>query len=422
MTFSMFFVLIIFLVCLVFVITEKINKTIVVLAGATIFMLLGYVPQELAFSKYVDWNVIFLLIGMMILVGVIKDSGLFEYFAIYLAKKARGNPKIILIALFMISGILSAFFDSVSTCVIMAPVAILIAVELGISPLPFVISQSIASNIGGTATLIGDPANLMIASAKNFNFIDYIQNIFFFVMFMLILCSGLALFFFHKQLVVSNERRARIMEFQEKELLRDKPLIIYSIISFVAFLILLIFQKYFNLHASTIALAAAIFLIFKAKRDNFEHFLCREVQWGTILFFVGLFIMVGGLEESHLIKIFSEKIISLTNNNQRNLALFTIWIPGFIASFIDNVPYVATMLPVLENIHITNDGVWWAFILGSVLSANGTMIGSCASIVSVSICKESGHPISFGVFSKYSAIITVITFILSTGFILIKFF
>ena len=420
MTFQMGLALVVFIFCFSLIVSERFNKTIVAITGATFFMLFKFVPQFHAFHNYIDWNVIFLLIGMMIMVGIVKDSGIFEYIAIYLAKKSKGDPKIILIVLFLTSGIFAAFIGNVSSAIIMAPISILIAVELGISPLPFVIAQAIAANIGGTATLIGDPANLMIGSAAEFSFLDYLQNISLFVLFLLVICSGVVYLFFRKQLVVPNERRARIMEFHEKELLRDKSLLIYSIVTFVIFLTLLILQKVLDLDPATIALAAAVMLLFKAKRLNFEQFITNEIYWSTILFFIGLFIMVGALEETKFIEMFSGKIFALTGENEKLLSVFIIWVTGVVAAFIDNVPYVTTMIPVIKVIPC-NVGVWWAFVLGAVLSGNGSMIGSSANIISVSISKKSAHPISFWTFTKYSAIITVITFIFSTIYILVRY-
>jgi len=410
-----------FSICLILIIIEKINKTIVAIGGACLFLLLQLVSQEAAFNHYIDWNVIFLLIGMMMMAGIMKDSGIFEYIAIYLAKKAKGDPKIIIVAIFLLSGIFAGFVGSCATVIIMAPISILIAVELGISPLPFVIAQAIATNIGGTATLIGDPANLMIGSAAGFSFLDYLQNVSLFVLFLLIICSGVIYLFFRKQLVVQNERRARIMEFNEKELLRDKALLIYSIITFVIFLTLLILQKKFGLDSATIALSAGVMLLFKANKKDIEHFISNEIYWGTILFFIGLFVMVGALEESGLIKIFSEKITSFTGDNERLLSVFIIWVTGAVAAFLDNIPYVTTMVPVIKGIECSA-GVWWAFVLGAVLSGNGSLIGSSANIISVSICKKSEHPISFWTFTKYSATITAITYIFSTAYILLRYF
>ena len=420
MTLEMIFALVVFIFCFALIVSEKFNKTIVAISGATFFMLFKFVPQFLAFHKFVDWNVIFLLIGMMIMVGIVKDSGIFEYIAIYLAKKSKGDPKIILVVIFLTSGLFAAFIGNVSSAIIMAPISILIAVELGISPLPFVIAQAIAANIGGTATLIGDPANLMIGSAAEFSFLDYLQNVSLFVLFLLVVCSGVVYLFFRKQLVVPNERRARIMEFHEKELLRDKPLLIYSIVTFVIFLTLLILQKVLDLSPATIALAAAVMLLFKAKRLNFEQFITNEIYWSTILFFIGLFIMVGALEETEFIAMFAGKIFTLTGKEGGLLSVFIIWVTGIVAAFIDNVPYVTTMIPVLKVIE-PNVGVWWAFVLGAVLSGNGSMIGSSANIISVSISKKSAHPISFWTFTKYSAIVTIITFIFSTIYILVRY-
>ena len=213
------------------------------------------------------------------------------------------------------------------------------------------------------------------------------------------------------------------MEFHEKELLRDKSLLIYSIVTFVIFLTLLILQKVLDLSPATIALAAAVMLLFKAKRLNFEQFIANEIYWSTILFFIGLFIMVGALEETKFIELFSDKIIILTGGSERLLSVFIIWVTGVVAAFIDNVPYVTTMVPVVKEIGSAEliPGVWWAFVLGAVLSGNGSMIGSSANIISVSISKKSAHPISFWTFTKYSAIITVITFLFSTIYILVRY-
>lgn len=417
----------IFVGCYFFIATEKINKIVVALAGAVIYIAFGFIPQDLAFSHYIDWNVIFLLIGMMIMVGIIKSTGLFEYIAIFLAKKAKGNPKKILLMLFFITGIFSALLDNVTTVVILTPISILIAVEMGISPLPFVITQAIASNIGGTATLIGDPPNVMIGSAAGISFMGFVENLALFVLFNMIISALVMFLFFRKKLVVSNERRARIMEFEEKHLITDKGLLQYSVVVFIIFLCLLFFQEILHLHAATIALFAATALMIRARKVNIDHFLNNEIEWGTILFFVGLFIMVGALEEVGIIGLMSDKIMHITQGNMKATAVSMIWTAGIASAFIDNIPFVATMIPMIKDISQTAgaDGVmplWWALSLGACFGGNGTLIGASANVISAGICKKSNYPISFLTFTKYGALITLINLFFSTFFIMWRYF
>lgn len=432
---QMLIALAIFLICYVFIATEKINKIVVALSGAVIYLLFGFLPQTKAFSDYIDWNVIFLLIGMMIMVGIIKTTGVFQFIAVYLAKKAKGSPKKILIILFFITGIFSALLDNVTTVIIICPISILIAVEMGISPLPFVITQALASNIGGTATLIGDPPNIMIGSAAGLSFLMFVRNLAPFVIINMFACAGIVYLFFRKQLIVSNERRARIMEFEEKALITDKSLLVYSIVVFCIFLLLLLLQDILHLSAATIALTAAVLLMLKANKINIEHFVSNEVEWGTILFFIGLFIMVGSLEEVRLIALLSEKVMEFTKGNIKLTAVSLIWTSGIASAFIDNIPFVATMIPVIKDFAV-NLGttplaknmlspempLWWALSLGACFGGNGTLIGASANLISAGICKKSNYPISFLTFTKYGAIITVFNLTLSTLFILFRYF
>ncbi|MCL2063292.1 MAG: ArsB/NhaD family transporter [Candidatus Cloacimonetes bacterium] len=427
MTEKMFFGLAIFIGCYVFIASEKINKVAVALSGAVLFIFLGYVSQNQAFSTYIDWNVIFLLIGMMIMMGVIKNTGLFEFIAIFLAKKARGNPKKIIIMLFIITGVFSAFLDNVTTVIVIAPISILIAVELGISPIPFVITQALASNIGGAATLIGDPPNLMIGSAAGLSFLDFLKNLGVFIAITMVVCAFIVNLFFGKQLKVTNERRARIMEFKEKELIRDKSLLIYSIVVFGIFLTLLILQEVLQLHAATIALVAAVLLLLRARKINMENFLSNEIDWSSILFFIGLFIMVGALEEIGIIHFFSEKILDVSKGNMELTTIFIIWSSGIASAFLDNIPFVAAMIPMIRDVS-QSIGVeqalplWWALSLGSCLGGNGTLIGASANIISAGICKKSNYPISFWTFTKYGAVITLINLLLASVFMILRYF
>ena len=417
----------IFTACYLLIASEKVNKNIVALSGAVFFMLIGFVPQTSAYTHYVDWNVIFLLIGMMIMTGIIKQTGLFEYLAIFIAKKAKGNPKRILVFLFFITAIISALLDNVTTVVMMVPISILMAVELEISPVPFVITQVLASNIGGTATLIGDPPNLMIGSAAHISFMDFIINISGFIFFSMCISVSFIYFFFRQKLVVSNEKRARIMEFKEKKLIRDKGLLIYSLIIFIIFLFLLVMQDFFHLPASTIALFAMVLLLWKSQHLSFDNLISNDVDWSSILFFIGLFIMVGALIETKFIDLISQKILAFTGGNIKMAMLSILWSSGVASAFLDNIPFVAATIPMIKDI-ASNLGVeqtmplWWALSLGSCLGGNGTLVGASANIISAGICKKSNYPISFWTFTKYGAIITLINLTMSTIYLLVKHF
>ena len=423
----MIIALAIFITSYVFIATEKINKIVVALTGGVIMILFGFVDQNDAFSNFIDWNVIFLLIGMMIMVGVVKRTGIFECIAVLVAKKAKGDPKKIIIILFVVTAFFSSFLDNVTTIVVLIPISILIAVELKISPIPFVISQTIAGMIGGASTLIGDPSNLMIGSAAGKSFMDFLENITFFVAFLAIVNSVVVYLFFRKQLVVSNERRARIMEFDEKKLITDKGLLIYGCFVFAIFLGLLIFQEHLDLHAATIALLSAVLLLFKAKSLNIEHFINNDIDWNTILFFCGLFTMVGALEKTGLITYISDHIVALTHGNIKLTSISLLWTTGIAAAFLDNVPFAAATIPVVHHLtdgltHVQETPIWWSFILGACLGGTGTLIGCTANIVAVGISKKSGYPISFWAFTKYGAVIALINLTLATCFILLRYF
>jgi Na+/H+ antiporter NhaD/arsenite permease-like protein len=300
-------------------------------------------------------------------------------------------------------------------------------VELKISPIPFVISQTIAGILGGASTLIGDPSNLMIGSAARLSFLDFIVNITFFVAFLVLVGAGVIYLFFRKELVVTNERRARVMEFNEKTLITDKGLLIYGGVVFAVFIGLLIFQEKLGLHAATIALFSAILLLFKAKTINIEHFINNDIDWNTILFFCGLFTMVGALEKTGFIGILSDRIIELTHGNIRLTAVSLLWTTGIAAAFLDNVPFAAATIPVVDNITANlspteASPIWWSFVLGACLGGTGTLIGCTANIVAVGIAKKSGYAISFWTFTKYGALITLVNLVFTTLFILLRYF
>ena len=416
--------LVLFIVFFVLISMEVFNKTVTVLIGASLFLFMGIITQEQAFEE-IDWNVIFLLIGMMIIVGITKKTGLFQYLAIKAAKSVGGEPVRILFLLSVLTAVFSALLDNVTTVLILTPVSILIAVELGVSPLPFVITNALASNIGGTATLIGDPPNLMIGSAVGFTFLDFVVYLGPVVLVNFVVLNLFSFFMFRSRLKVSRERRARIMEFNEKRAITDKKMLVKSLVVLGFVVLGFLLHGIFHLEPASVALAGAAVLMLLSKKEDVDEFF-HEVEWGTIFFFIGLFMVVGGLVHTGLLKKASEFVLEFTGGSVGKTSLVMVWFSGIFSAFVDNIPYVATMIPLVENIgHTLGETavipVWWSLALGSCLGGNGTLVGASANVVSCGIADKSGYKISFFEFTKYGGILTFFTLAISSVYIKIRF-
>ncbi|MDR1315954.1 MAG: ArsB/NhaD family transporter [Spirochaetales bacterium] len=415
----------IFVAAYLLFLSEKLNRTVVVLAGAALFLILHIVDQTQAFLS-IDWNVIFFMIFMMLIIGVTKTTGLFHYIAIKVAKTGQGDPLKILILLSLVGAVFSAFIDNVTTVLILTPVTILIAVELGIAPTPFIICQSIAANIGGTATLIGNPPNLKIGSVAKLKFLSFVGNLGPIVVINLIVFALLVFFLFRRQMVISNERKARIMEFDESKALENKPLLIKSLIALFLIISGFLFHEILNLEAATISFfVAALLLVFSGKHEP-EAFL-RDIEWGTVFFFVGLFIMVAGLTELGLVKMCADFFMRITEGSLPLTSFLLIWLSALFSALIDNIPYVMAMIPIVEDIAAELGPqaampLWWSLALGACLGGNATLVGASANVVAASISAQSGYPIRFLDFIKYGLLFTVISLSLSTGYIFLRYF
>ncbi|MBN2618207.1 MAG: ArsB/NhaD family transporter [Spirochaetales bacterium] len=424
MLFHIVFGVIFFVLLFVLISLEVVNKTILALLGGVLFVTMGIINQELAYEE-VDWNVIFLLIGMMVIVGITKKSGLFQYIAIKAAKLVNGDPVKILILFSLVTAILSALLDNVTTVLILTPVIILISVELGLNPTPFIISSAMASNIGGMATLIGDPPNIMIGSAAGLGFMEFIINMGPLVLILLVVHAGLILIFFKKDMNVNMERRARIMDFDENASITDKGILIKSISVLGVVLVLFSLHEITHLEPSTVALGGAALLMLLAGGEEVEEFF-HEVEWSTIFFFIGLFIMVGGLVELGVIDFLAGKYLALTNGDIKITSASIIWVSGFLSAFLDNIPYVATMIPLVDKLgeeigRTAIEPVWWSLAIGACLGGNGTLIGASANVVSAGISGRSGYKISFIEFTKYGMIVMVATLIVSTAYVYLRY-
>ncbi len=422
----MLIALAIFGITYLMIMTEWINKMTAALLGGFLVIVFHIVEQEKAFMA-VDWNVIFLLIGMMMVMAVLKETGIFQYTAIKTAKLAKASPLRIMLFMFAVTAIISAFLDNVTTVMILVPIALLIAGELKIDPIPFIITMAIASNIGGTATMIGDPPNILIGSATDYTFMDFIYHLTPIVALITISSLGITYLLYRKGIRVSNENKARLMEYREENLIKNRKLLQRSLI--VVFLMLSAFmlQDRLNLEIAPIAMVSGLILLILNNRKRVDKVLVNDIDWATIFFFIGLFMIVESLIETGFIGLISDQIIRLSGSNIKAASLIILWFSGFFSAIIDNVPFVTTMIPLIKDIgtHFSREAmhpVWWALSLGACLGGNGTLIGASANIVSVGIAHRNGYVIKFSDFTKIGVIYTLNSLILSSLYIWIRYF
>jgi Na+/H+ antiporter NhaD/arsenite permease-like protein len=400
---------------------EKLPKAVIALLAATAVLLLKLLSQDEAFAA-IDFNVVFLLTGMMIIVDITSHTGVFQWIAIKVAKMVRGQPLALLIVFSLVTAVLSALLDNVTTVLLVGPVSLLITRELRLDPVPFMISEALASNIGGTATLVGDPPNIMIGSAAHLNFMDFITNLAPGVIVILIAFVVTLWFVFRKRISAAPELRARIMSMDEKKAIKDKPLLYKSLV--VVGLVITAFLLHGSLgyEAGEIALAGAAVLLL-LKGGSPEETL-KEVDWTTILFFIGLFIVVGATVKAGLINILAKGLLDLTKGNPVVTGLVILWASAFLSAFIDNIPYVATMIPLILALKGSMDvtPLWWALSLGACLGGNGTLVGASANVVISGIAGKSGYPIHFLRFTKYGMPIMIQTLIISSIYLLLRYY
>ena len=423
---SMILAIAIFVFTYVLIMTEWINKMTAALFGGFVVVVLRLVGQERAFAA-VDWNVIFLLIGMMMVMSVFKETGLFEYLAIKTAKAAKAKPARIMLFMFAVTAIVSAFLDNVTTVMILVPIALLIASELKISPVPFIITMAIGSNIGGTATMIGDPPNIMIGSATDYSSIEFIYHLAPVIVVIMISSLGLTYLLYHKKLKVTNENRARLMDFNEENLIKDKTLLKRVLVVVGLMLTAFLLQGQLHLEISTIAMIAGLTLLIINDRKRVDQVLIHDIDWHTILFFIGLFMIVESLIATGVMDLAAKQIISSTGGNLKTTSFIILWFSGILSAIVDNVPFVATMIPLIEKIghgvsREAMNPVWWSLSLGACLGGNGTLIGASANIVSVGIANRNGFRISFWDFTKIGVIYTLNALVISTLYIWIRYF
>ncbi|HOZ91841.1 MAG TPA: ArsB/NhaD family transporter [Candidatus Syntrophosphaera thermopropionivorans] len=417
----------IFIGTYILIITEVINKMLASLIGAFLLILTGILSQDIAL-RAIDWNVIFFLIGMMLVIAVLRRTGIFMYIAIKTAKLARGNPLLIMMLMFVVTAFSSAFLGSVTSIMILIPIILLICNELKITPVPYIITMVVASNMGGAATMIGDPPNIIIGSATDYDFLDFIFNLTPAIILATIACLGLMWVMYHGKLKVSRENRARMMSYKEEGLIKDKRMLKISLITVAVMLVLLALESTLKIGTASISMSAGLFLILVGQRNDIEHIMVHEVDWVTLFFFVGLFIIVEGLVQTGFISLLAHKVLELTHNQARPTSMAILWLSGILSAFIDNVPFVATMIPLIKQIGTVisqpnlMDPIWWSMSLGTCLGGNGTLIGASSNVVAIGITKKNGINISFMEFTKVSVAYTILSLIISSVYILIRYF
>ena len=417
---------IIFIIMYVFIASEKINRTVVAMLGSLLMVLTGIITQEKAIH-HIDFNTLGLLIGMMIIVAITGQTGVFNYIAIYAAKVAKGEPKRILIILALITAVCSAFLDNVTTVLLIVPVTISITKKLKVDPIPFLITQIIASNIGGTATLIGDPPNIMIGSAvKELTFLAFIQNLAPIAVINLIVVVGILSFLYRKKLMAQDSLKAEIMKLEPEAEIKDRRLLKKSLGILMLTLLGFFMHQSLNLESSTIALTGGFLLLANVvKKHNFIESVLEKIEWGTIFFFIGLFIAVGALIETGIIKQIALYCFEITKGEVLETSLLVLWLSAIISAFLDNIPFVATMIPLIfdmGNMGIVNlEPIWWSLALGACLGGNGTIIGASANLIVAAMAAEKGHNISFVKYLKVGFPVMLLTILISTIYVYLRF-
>ncbi len=414
--------------------TEKLNRAVVALLGASVMIFAGILTQQQAFLG-IDFNTLALLIGMMMIVGICEKTGIFQYVAIWSAKRVHANPRGILVVLAVVTAVFSAFLDNVTTVLLIVPVTFQITKKLGVPTYPFLLVEIFASNIGGTATLIGDPPNILIGSALNLSFMDFMKELTPIVILCMLLLVAIFDFYFGRRLVSTAQRRNKIMQMRESEAIKDMSLLVKSLS--VLFLVILGFisAEHFHIANGTIAMAGGAVLLFLytlgAKHDEREHKveqIFALVDWTTIFFFAGLFVIVYGLEVTGVLAMLGHKFIALTEGSISKASLLIIWVSAIVSAAIDNIPFVATMIPMLKSMEEALGGreammpVWWALSLGACFGGNGTLIGASANVIVAGMASRQGQPISFLGFMKWSVPIMLLTVALATVYVYIQYF
>ena len=416
------------------IMSERVNRAVAALLGAGLMIFAGVLNQGLAI-RGIDFNTIFLLTGMMMIVSITKRSGVFQFVAVKAAQTVRANPRLLLIALALITAVFSALLDNVTTVMLVVPITLLLTDQLKVPTYPFLFTQIFASNIGGTSTLIGDPPNILIGSAAGLSFMDFVHNLAPIAVVLMIVMTGVFDMIWGRKMKASLSARATVMMFKPYEAIEDYPLLWKSL--FVLGLVIVGFVVGHDLgwQPGTIALTgAALLMLLDIYKFNPEeqshkvHSVFQEVEWITIFFFVGLFVIVGGVEHAGVLKWMAEETISLTGGNLPLTGMAILWSSAVLSAIVDNIPFVATMIPMIHSMAPDLGGdaaiapLWWCLALGACLGGNGTIIGASANVMVASFAERAGQRISFMQFMKLAFPLMLLTIAISTVYVWVVYF
>jgi Na+/H+ antiporter NhaD/arsenite permease-like protein len=424
----------IFIATYVLLVTERIHRTVVVMLGAGLMIVSGIITQDEAFAG-VDFNTIALLTGMMILVGITQRSGIFQFVAVWVVRKVNAEPRGILVLLATITAIFSALFDNVTTVLLIVPVTLLIVEKLDLSPYPFLYAEIFASNIGGTATLIGDPPNIMIGSAVGFSFADFVAELGPVVVVIHVTVLLLLYLLWGKRLTTSAEARASVMAFDAKGSITDPVLLRQSLGVMSVVIAGFVLGESVGLESGTVALGgAALLLLFftfgrksKVQSTRVQEILA-ELEWSTILFFMSLFVLVQGVESTGMLELLGQQMMALTGGDVEVTTYATLWLAATASAVVDNIPFVATMIPLLESTAPQLGGaeamppVWWALSLGACLGGNGSLVGATANVIVAGFAERAGYPIKFATFLLIGIPVMLLSAAIATAYLYLQHF
>ncbi len=409
--------------------TEKIHRVAAALGGAALMLLIGATDAEHAFFSEdagIEWNVIFLLLGMMLFVAVLNRTGAFEYIAIWSAKRARGRPFRVMVILVLVTAVASAMLDNVTTVLLVAPVTFLVCDRLAVPVAPFLIAEALASNIGGTATLVGDPPNIIIASRAGLSYNDFLVHLAPLVAGLLVVFVGLCRVLFRRAFAYDPDRVAQVMALRERDAIRDPRLLAISLAVLAAVTGAFVLHTVVQLEPSVVAVVGGLALL-ALSRLGAEQ-VARDVEWPTLVFFAGLFVMVGALVNTGVIETLSQGAADAVEGRMGVATMALLWGSALLSAIVDNIPYVATMSPVVADLAAANgDGsgthvLWWALALGADLGGNATAVGASANVVILGLAERAGKRISFWQFTKYGLVVAVITIALCVPYLWLRYF
>ena len=418
----------VFVLAYFFIATEKLHRVVAALVGACLMLLIGATDAEHAFfseESAIDWRVIFLLLGMMLIVSIMKRTGAFEYVAIWAAKRARGRPFRVMVILVLVTAVASAALDNVTTVLLIAPVTFLVCDRLGVPVAPYLIAEALASNIGGTATLVGDPPNIIIASRAGLTYNDFLVHLAPLVVVVMIVFVGLCRWLFRSAFLYDPARAATIAQLRERDAIRDPRLLAISLAVLVMVTAAFVLHTALHLEPSVVAIVGGLLLLLLSRLDPAA--VARDVEWPTLVFFAGLFVMVGALVHTGVIEVISQAATAAVGGRLLLASLGLLWASAFLSAIIDNIPYVATMSPIVADLVAASGNdrsqvLWWALALGADFGGNATAVGASANVVMLGLAEGAGRPISFWTFTKYGLVVAAVTVAMATVYLWLRYF